>query len=207
LWLIDDSWVYGFHVVNLGYPPTTIWTTMTSDHTSENLTDYWLEPADLARLLETQNECTFMWTNRAGQPFGVVMSYFSGTAPDTLGVPTDESLWLTCAAARARVPAVRRTGYAAITVTGRGSEVGSGRTASFRGPCHVHDDRAIRDWMLPRLAHHLRPDSVDGAHAMLAHLDTPNRVVLQLIPEFRLDFDSTKMWVTAQDAAPPGRLD
>ena len=85
MWFIDDSWVYGFHVVNLGYQPTTIWTTVMSDHTSENLTDYWLDPSDLARLLEKQNECTFMWTNRAGQPFGVVMSYFSGTAPDKIG--------------------------------------------------------------------------------------------------------------------------
>ncbi len=178
-----------------------------ADHTSENLEDYWLDPAELARLLDVQNECTFIWTNSAGQPFGVVMSYFWGAAPAELGVPDGDSFWLTCAAARARVPAVRRTGYAALTVTGRGSDVGSGRTASFRGPCHVHDQREVRDWMLPRLATHLRPDSPDGAAAMLAHLDTPNRVVLQLVPEFRLDFDSTKMWVTARDAAPPGRLD
>jgi hypothetical protein len=139
------------------------------------------------------------------------MSYFHASAPASLvadaGVVPAPSFWLTCAATRARVPAIRRTGYAALTITGRGTEVGSGRTASFRGPCSVHDDRRVRDWMLPELAHHLRPDSEEGASAMLAHLDTPNRVVLQLTPEYRLDFDSTKMWVATPDAAPPGRLD
>lgn len=177
-----------------------------NDHASENLEECWLDPADLDRLLTLQNECTFMWTNREGHPFGVIMSYFHGSAPAALGVTTEPSFWLTCAAGRARVPAIRRTGYAALTVTGRGSEVGSGKTASFRGPCTVHDDRMILEWMLPALARHLRPDSDEGAQAMLAHLDTPNRVVLQLVPEYRLDFDSTKMWVKARDAAPPGRL-
>ncbi len=35
---------------------------------------------------------------------------------------------------------------------------------------------------------------------------TPNRVVLQLTPEYQLDFDSRKMWTHRPDAAPPGRL-
>jgi len=37
-------------------------------------------------------------------------------------------------------------------------------------------------------------------------LDTPNRVVLKLTPEYKLDFDSSKMWQHRPDAAPPGRL-
>ena len=163
---------------------------------SEHLDECWLDPELLDHLLTEQNECTFMWVNQAGQPFGVIMSY----------IWRDGSFWLTSAEKRVRVAAVRRTGYAAITVSSKGTSLGTGKTASFRGPCIVHDERAVRDWMLPELARALRPDSEEGAAAMLAHLDTPNRVVLQLTPEYRLDFDSRKMWTHARDAAPPGRL-
>jgi hypothetical protein len=60
--------------------------------------------------------------------------------------------------------------------------------------------------MLPELAGAIRPESVEGAEAFLKHIDTPNRVVLQLTPDYRLDFDSSKMWQHRPDAAPPGRL-
>ena len=164
---------------------------------SEHLEECWLDPDVLDQLLELQRECTFMWVTKAGHPFGVIMSY----------IWHDGSFWLTSAEARVRVAAVRRTEYAAITVSSKGTALGTGKTASFRGPCVVHDDEATLGWMLPALAKALRPDSAEGAAAMLEHLDTPNRVVLQLTPEYRLDFDSTKMWVHKPDAAPPGRLD
>jgi hypothetical protein len=163
---------------------------------SEHLDDCWLDPALLERLLAEQTECTFMWINRAGQPFGVIMSY----------IWRNGSFWLTSAEKRVRVAAVRRSGYAAITVSSKGTSLGTGKTVSVRGPCVVHDDRATLDWMLPGLARALRPDSEEGATAMLDHLATPNRVVLELTPEYQLDFDSRKMWTHRPDAAPPGRL-
>ena len=67
-------------------------------------------------------------------------------------------------------------------------------------------DLIVLDWMLPELAKVLRPDSEEGAAAMLEHLDTPNRVVLELTPEYQLTFDSKKMWTHRPAAAPPGRL-
>lgn len=170
--------------------------TESAQHLSEELDACELSAADLERLLVEQNECTFMWVTKAGQPFGVIMSYFY----------RDGAFWLTSAAHRVRVQAVRRTGVAAVVVTSKGTPLGTGKTASFRGPCTVHDDRAMLDWMLPELAKVLRPDSEEGAAAMLSHLDTPNRVVLELRPDFRLDFDSRKMWERRPDAAPPGRL-
>jgi general stress protein 26 len=163
---------------------------------SENLQDCRLDEAVLQRLLAEQHECTFTWVNRAGQPFGAIMSYFF----------RDGSFWLTSAEKRARVAAVRRNAYAAITISSMGTSLGTGKTASYRGPCLVHDDRATLDWMLPELAKALRPESEEGAAAMLEHLDTPNRIVLQLTAEFQLDFDSRKMWIHRPDAAPPGRL-
>jgi hypothetical protein len=163
---------------------------------SENLAECWLDDEVREQLLHEQNECSFTWVNQAGQPFGVVMSY----------IWRDGSFWLTSAEARVRVAAVRRTEYAAITITSKGTSLGTGKTASYRGPCVVHADRATLDWMLPELAGAIRPESVEGAEAFLKHIDTPNRVVLQLTPDYRLDFDSSKMWQHRPDAAPPGRL-
>ena len=162
---------------------------------SENLHDCWLEPTVLATMLATQAECTFMWTNSAGQPFGVIMSF----------IYEDGSFWVTSAEARVRVAAIRRTGYASICISSKGTDIGTGKTASYRGPCVVHDDRATLDWMLPRLARKIRPDDPSGEKAFLDFIDTPNRVVLQLTPDFGLDFDSAKMWQCRPDAAPPGR--
>ena len=94
---------------------------------SENLEECWLDDEVREELLRVQNECIFMWVNNAGQPFGVTMSY----------IWRDGSFWLTCAKARKRVPAIEKTGYAAITITSKGTDLGTGKTASYRGPCTV----------------------------------------------------------------------
>ena len=163
---------------------------------SENLEECWLDSDVRDKLLELQNECIFMWVNTAGQPFGVTMSY----------IWRDGSFWLTCAKARKRVPAIEKSGYAAIAITSKGTELGTGKTASYRGPCTVHEDKETMIWMFRELSNALRPESKEGAQAFFEHLDTPNRVVLKLTPEYKLDFDSSKMWQHRPDAAPEGRL-
>ena len=87
-----------------------------------------------------------------------------------------------------------------------GVDLGTGKTVSYRGPCTVHEDEETLKWMLPELANAVRPESKEGAKAFLEHFATPNRVVLKLTPEYKLDFDSAKMWQHRPDAAPPGRL-
>ncbi len=163
---------------------------------AEHLEDCWLDDDLRERLLNTQIECTFIWTNKAGQPFGVAMSYLWRNG----------SIWLTAATTRPRVAAIRRTGYAAVMISSVGTDIGPGKTVSLRGPCIVHDDRATRDWMLPELANAVRPDNPAGAAAFLEHLDSPGRIVIEVKPEYKLDFDSKKMWKDRPDAAPPGRL-
>ena len=41
----------------------------------EDVTVYTLESEDEERLLNLQNECTFIWANKEGWPVGVIMSY------------------------------------------------------------------------------------------------------------------------------------
>ena len=66
---------------------------------AENLAECGLDPELRERLLNEQVECTFIWTNKAGQPFGVAMSF----------IWRKGSIWLTAAGTRARIPAIRRT--------------------------------------------------------------------------------------------------
>ena len=68
------------------------------DDNYEDLTQCGLESELEQELLDVQRECTFMWTNKKGEAFGVIMSY----------LPSDGKIWLTCAERRARVPALRR---------------------------------------------------------------------------------------------------
>jgi hypothetical protein len=61
---------------------------------AENLAECQLDPDLRERLLNEQVECTFIWTNKAGQPFGVAMSF----------IWRNGSIWLTAAGTRARIP-------------------------------------------------------------------------------------------------------
>ena len=50
----------------------------------EDLTQCGLDDDNEAELLQIQRECTFMWTNKKGEAFGVIMSF----------LPKDGKLWL-----------------------------------------------------------------------------------------------------------------
>ena len=162
---------------------------------SENLDGCTLTDTELEELFEKQVEGTFMWVNKSGQPFGVITYYLWSHG----------SFWFTCAEKRARVSAIRRNGYASFCITSKGTDLGTGKTASFRGPCKVHHDQSVLDWVLPEIAKACRPESKEGAQEVFDHINTPNRVVLELTPEYRFDFDSAKMWERSGKRVPPGR--
>jgi len=88
----------------------------------EDLTGMQLTDAELEELVGSGGECVFNWTNTAGYPVGVVVAY----------VWSQGRFWTTCAARRARVPALRARPQSAIVINRRG------RTASFKGDSIVH---------------------------------------------------------------------
>ena len=80
----------------------------------EDLTECALSEDLEQKLLFTQRECTFMWTNKVGEAFGVIMSY----------LPTEDGkLWLTAAERRARISAIRRFPRASICVNSTGTDM------------------------------------------------------------------------------------
>ena len=134
-------------------------------------------------LYDKQTECTFMWTNKAGQPVGVIMNY----------VVREGSFWLTATRRRARIAAVERDPRVAIAISSRGTDIGVSQSVTHKGIATVHDDQATKDWFYPALATAVRPDSVSQQQSFVDHLDSPGRVVIEVRPTQRIGFDSDLM--------------
>ncbi|BAN03466.1 hypothetical protein YM304_31520 [Ilumatobacter coccineus YM16-304] len=157
----------------------------------EDLTDCGLSPEFEQELLELQRECTFMWTNKQGEAFGVIMSYMEH----------DGVFWLTAAERRARISAIRRFPRASLCITSVGTEMGTGKTITYKGDCTVHSSREIKDWFYPRFAKRIRPDDELAASTFQKFLDSPDRVIIELRPDYKLGFDSALMWARSPEAA------
>ena len=114
----------------------------------------------------------------------------------------DGRFWLTASSQRARVPAVRRDPRVSVVVTSRGSGIATSKSLTYKGRCVVHEDEATKAWFYPALAAAVRPGDPEAAAAFVRHLDSPRRVVLEVVPEGRIGFDSTQMWRDTPDAAP-----
>ena len=140
------------------------------DDNYEDLTQCGLESDLEQELLDVQRECTFMWTNKKGEAFGVIMSY----------LPSDGKIWLTCAERRARVPALRRFPRASICINSTGTSMGTGKTVTYKGSCVIHDSREIKDWFYPIFARRLRPEP-EAAAVFQKFLDSPG-ARLEVLP-------------------------
>lgn len=134
-------------------------------------------------LLRVQNECTFMWSNKEGWPVGVIMSF----------VFRDGRFWLTAVRPRKRITAVERDPRVAVCVTGTGSSMGRNRTVTYKGTCTVHDDAETKAWFYPALAAALRPGDEPGQRRFARFLDSPQRVIFEVVPTQRIGFDGRKM--------------
>lgn len=162
------------------------------DGNYEDVTKYTLDDADEKRMLEAQNECTFIWSNKEGWPVGVIMSY----------VHRDGKIWLTASEQRARISAVRRDPRVCVVVTSTGSTMERNKTVTYKGMCTVHDDQQTKDWFYPALAEAIRGPG-EGAKLFEQFLDSPRRVILEVDPTQRIGYDGSKMakdtaeWVAA----------
>jgi general stress protein 26 len=137
-----------------------------------------------AMLLATQTECCFMWCTSAGDPVGVIMNY----------VHHDGRFWLTCTRRRKRVPAVEARPRVAIAVSSRGTDIGISQAVTYKGNAIVHDDESTKAWLYRALAEKVRPGDTAKQDAFVAHLDSPGRVVIEIVPDARIGFDSEAMF-------------
>ena len=137
-----------------------------------------------ALLLSTQTECCFMWTTSEGDPVGVIMNF----------VHHEGRFWLTCTRRRKRVSAIEARPRVAVAISSRGTDIGISQAVTYKGSAIVSDDAEVKAWLYRALAAKVRPDDIVKQDAFVAHLDSPGRVVIEVIPDVRIGFDSEAMF-------------
>jgi general stress protein 26 len=150
----------------------------------EDVSMYALDTSREQALLDAQTECCFMWSTSVGDPVGVIMNY----------VAKDGRFWLTCTRRRKRVPAIEARPRVAIAISSRGTDIGVSQTVTYKGNAIVHEDAETKTWFYQALAAKVRPESTDQQAAFVHHLETPGRVVIEIVPDKRIGFDAEKMF-------------
>jgi nitroimidazol reductase NimA-like FMN-containing flavoprotein (pyridoxamine 5'-phosphate oxidase superfamily) len=166
-----------------------------TDKDFEDVSMYVLSDERELELLRRQNECTFMWSTSEGDPVGVIMNY----------VYADGRFWLTATRRRKRIAAIERDPRVAIAISSRGTGIGTSQSITYKGRAVLHDNRSVKDWFYPALAAAVRPGEPEKQAAFVAHLDSPGRVVIELVPTKRIGFDSAAMF--AGSKAGPSRTE
>ncbi|MFN8021037.1 MAG: pyridoxamine 5'-phosphate oxidase family protein [Acidimicrobiales bacterium] len=147
-------------------------------------------------LLDTQTECTFMWSTKEGDPVGVIMNF----------VARDDRFWITCTRRRKRVAAVEARPRVAIAVSSRGTDIGISQAITYKGTAIVHDDADTKAWFYRALAEKVRPGEPDKQDAFVHHLESPGRVVIEIVPDTRIGFDSEAMFANSPAGASTTRV-
>ena len=161
-------------------------------HNYEMVSIYRLDAEVQEELLSIARECVFNWCTQDEWPMGVIMSCLW----------RDGKMWLTAGAHRHRISAVRRNPKVSIVLTSTGTHLGGAKTITIKGRCIVHEDAETKEWFYRAFSAHLNPGSELRAKGFQAMLDSPLRVVLEVVPEKFITYDGVKM---AQHTA--GKLD
>ena len=88
------------------------------------------------------------------------------------------------------VAAVRARPRVAVALSSRGTDIGVSQALTYKGTCHVRDDAETKSWFYPALAARVRPDSPRQQQAFVDHLDSPRRVIFEIVPDTRIGFDA-----------------
>ena len=157
----------------------------TKDH--EIVSWYPLDDDVREELLTTAREAVLNWTTKDGWAVGVMHGYYWGKG----------SIWMTAASHRHRMSALRRDPRCSVVITTTGTHLGLGKTLTIKGRCIMHEDRETKDWFYHQLAWRPGADPEQAAN-FEKMLDSPLRVVMEIVPEKWITFDGAKM---AKDTA------
>jgi hypothetical protein len=165
-----------------------------TDH--EQVSIYPFSEEKREELLSKARECVFNWTTKDGWAVGVVHAF----------VWRDGRAWITCGRHRHRVAALRRDPRCSVVVSGMAAPDGPNGAITIKGRAIIHEDEATKRWFYPALARGpygtggrpLTPEQEAAAKAFEERLDSPLRVVIEIVPEKWIMLDSDKM---ARDTA------
>ena len=163
---------------------------MSSDE-HEVVSIYPFTDAEREELLGKARECVFNWSTKDGWPVGVVHAF----------VWRNGRGWITCGAHRHRVAAIRRDPRCSVVVSGVAAPGGPNGAITFKGRAIIHDDEATKSWFYPALARgpytgldgKLTQEQEAQASAFEKRLNSPLRVIIEIVPEKWIMLDSDKM--------------
>jgi general stress protein 26 len=161
----------------------------------ENVSVYPFSDEQIDQLMTDARECVLMWATQDCWPVGVYHSF----------VWKDGRIWITFAAHRHRTAAIRRNPKVSVAVSGLAarSEGMPRGSITVKGRGIIHEDRETKDWFYPALARKTNPDDPAAAAAFEKRLDSPLRVILEVIPEKWITFDSAKSAADVAGTLPP----
>lgn len=161
----------------------------TKDH--EQVSIYPFSDEKREELLSKATECVFNWTTKDGWAVGVVHAF----------VWHEGRAWITCGTHRHRVSAIRRDPRCSVVVSGIAAPDGPNGAITIKGRAIIHDDEATKRWFYPALARgpygrqggELTPEAEAQADAFEERLNSPLRVIIEIVPEKWIMLDSDKM--------------
>lgn len=166
----------------------------TKDH--EQVSIYPFAPEKREELLRKARECVFNWTTKDGWAVGVVHAF----------VWHEGRAWITCGSHRHRISALRRDPRCSVVVSGIAAPDGPNGAITIKGRAIIHDDEETKRWFYPALARgpygrnggEMTPEAEAAAKAFEERLDSPLRVIVEVVPVKFIELDSDKM---AKDTA------
>jgi hypothetical protein len=156
-----------------------------SDQNVENYDDvtmYGLTNDKEEELLLKQNELTFIWTNKAGHGMGVTMSY----------IWRKGRIWCTATEQRARMKALARDPRCSVVISSSGTDIDVSQSITYKGHAILHKDQETKDWFYPDFARHANSPA-PTPEAFEAFLDTPLRIIIEVVPEKTITFNGGVM--------------
>jgi hypothetical protein len=162
-----------------------------SDKDHEQVSIYPFSDEKREELLTKARECIFNWSTRDGWPVGVVHGF----------VWHEGRGWITCGVHRHRVSAIRRDPRCSLIVSGIAAPDGPNGAITIKGRAIIHDDEETKKWFYPALARGpygagggvLNAEQEAAAKAFEERLDSPLRVIIEIVPEKWITLDSDKM--------------
>ncbi|KZX59324.1 hypothetical protein A3709_13570 [Halioglobus sp. HI00S01] len=148
----------------------------------DDVTMYGLSNQKMEKLLLEQNELTFIWANKQGHPLGVTMSY----------IWRNGRIWCTATEQRARMKALARDPRCSVVISSAGVDAEISQSITFKGTANLHKDQETKDWFYPDFARHANSPA-PTPEAFVEFLDTPMRIIIEVVPEKTISFDGGVM--------------
>lgn len=134
-----------------------------------------LSDEEVAQLLAEQFECTFCWTNRAGDPVALTEAF----------IHAEGAIWLCAEESRVRVKAIMRDPRSCVVISSMGTSMGHSKSVSFKGISEIVRDRERILWFLAEIARRYDPHDEQAQQAHARAADHPGRVVIKFVPTVR----------------------